>query len=249
MKRGEPCKECGKPSIARGLCSVHYCRWHRHGDVNAVRKQRPRCSVQGCDKPNFGKGLCNMHYSRQRKNGTTEISGTAPGEARDFYETTVKVFTGDECLLWPFSTKGPEYRTGKGYPQLHIDGKLHAVHRLVCEMANGVAPSDIHQAAHSCGNSICVNPRHLRWATPVENMADTIAHGTRAAMGVYQRSKRPYKPRAHQNRAVIRSDGTMFSSIGEAASATGCNRSGISSACTGQRKRAGGFSWRYAEGT
>jgi len=32
-------------------------------------------------------------------------------------------------------------------------------------------------AAHSCGERMCINPRHLRWATRKENEADKVAHG------------------------------------------------------------------------
>ncbi len=28
--------ECGKPSHARGMCNIHYCRWRRHGDPNGM---------------------------------------------------------------------------------------------------------------------------------------------------------------------------------------------------------------------
>ena len=210
-----------------------------------MRKSRPQCTVAGCDRPNYGRGLCEMHYTRDRRTGRLDLHGTAPGEARDFFENVVKSYAEDACLIWPYSTKGPDYKKGKGYPQLHIYGKLQSVHRVVCEMVNGEAPSDIHQAAHNCGKSLCVNPRHLRWATPVENMADTIEHGTRAAMGAHPRAKRSYKPRPEQNRAVLRSDGRRFASISEAAVTTGCGRTHISSVCTGKRKKAGGFSWQY----
>ena len=39
-----------------------------------------------------------------------------------------------------------------------------------------------HQAAHSCGHGDegCVNPSHLRWATPQENSDDMVLHGTQA---------------------------------------------------------------------
>jgi hypothetical protein len=43
---------------------------------------------------------------------------------------------------------------------------------------NGEPPSPQHHAAHNCGNASCVNPYHIRWATPSENQADRVEHGT-----------------------------------------------------------------------
>lgn len=50
----------------------------------------------------------------------------------------------------------------------------------MCETAHGPRPSDIHEAAHSCGNGSlgCGNPKHLRWDTPEGNHADKVEHGT-----------------------------------------------------------------------
>jgi hypothetical protein len=50
----------------------------------------------------------------------------------------------------------------------------------MCELVHGFAPSDNHEAAHSCGNGHlgCVNPNHLRWDTPSGNAADKYEHGT-----------------------------------------------------------------------
>jgi hypothetical protein len=78
-------------------------------------------------------------------------------------------YQGEDCLTWPFSRFG--YGT--------IYGHKHA-HRVMCELAYGPAPSPRHQVAHSCGKGHegCVNPRHLRWATPKENSADMVLHGT-----------------------------------------------------------------------
>lgn len=78
---------------------------------------------------------------------------------------------GDECVLWPFSH-------ARGYGHFSHLGKRGYVHRTMCEMKKGPAPSDVHQAAHSCGNSLCVNPNHIGWKTPSENMLDCRGHGT-----------------------------------------------------------------------
>jgi AraC-like DNA-binding protein len=63
---------------------------------------------------------------------------------------------------------------------MYLDGKQTFVHRLVCELVNGAAPSLNHEAAHSCGNGhlACINKKHLRWATRAENHADKLIHGT-----------------------------------------------------------------------
>jgi hypothetical protein len=37
---------------------------------------------------------------------------------------------------------------------------------------SGPKPTDGHETAHSCGNRWCVNVRHLRWATQLENGDD-----------------------------------------------------------------------------
>jgi len=81
-------------------------------------------------------------------------------------------YAGDDCLPWPFAL------TGRGYPSVKFRQKQRGAHRVMCELAHGPAPAGM-EAAHSCGNKWCVNPKHVRWATKVENAADTILHGTR----------------------------------------------------------------------
>jgi len=51
-------------------------------------------------------------------------------------------------------------------------------HRLVCQTVHGAPPFEGAEAAHHCGNRLCVNPQHIRWATAAENARDRIMHGT-----------------------------------------------------------------------
>lgn len=78
----------------------------------------------------------------------------------------------NDCLAWPFA------RRANGYGQIFWRGIRTTTHRVACELAHGPAPKIGMEAAHSCGNRICCNPRHLRWASAKENAADRVTHGT-----------------------------------------------------------------------
>lgn len=83
-------------------------------------------------------------------------------------------YAGDDCLQWPFHV---DARVGRG--RMGYKGKMWWAHRFMCEVAHGPPPSDLHQAAHNCGNGHlgCINPRHLEWKTNQENSQDKVAHG------------------------------------------------------------------------
>jgi hypothetical protein len=70
---------CNNEAVARGLCSNHWRRWRKHGDVNVNLKPRlpEKCSVPGCDRKAHsrwkgGQPLCNMHYLRMMKYNSLE---------------------------------------------------------------------------------------------------------------------------------------------------------------------------------
>lgn len=55
--------ECGRPAVARELCSKHYTRWQKHGDPNFEQPPTPtHCKVDGCGDRHRSRGLCTSHY-------------------------------------------------------------------------------------------------------------------------------------------------------------------------------------------
>lgn len=138
------------------------------------------CTVDGCKKNAHWKakgvrGWCFSHYCRWRKHGDPEAGGVTPGSCLAWIEEHAS-YTGDDCLPWPFKSKV------RGYGRVAHKGKLRSASRVMCEIVHGLPPQEDMHAAHNCGNGHlgCMNPKHIRWATPVENAADKAEHGTDA---------------------------------------------------------------------
>ena len=60
---------CGKPVKARGYCSMHYMRLHRHKDLLIVRHPFRACKVPDCGERHYAKGYCKKHYTRWKYYG------------------------------------------------------------------------------------------------------------------------------------------------------------------------------------
>jgi hypothetical protein len=88
-----------------------------------------------------------------------------------------KNFTLDELLAQTNETKNgclewSKAKTSAGYSQKWDGEKISYVHRIVCEIVNGVEIGlDV---LHSCDNPPCINPKHLSWGTRKENVQDMI---------------------------------------------------------------------------
>lgn len=143
------------------------------------RSKQPKryCSVEGCERIHHSHDLCSLHLYRLRTQGDTGPVGLMMAEKGELLEWLLNVASKHKkkqnCLIWPFS------RGSDGYPIVTYKGKSKRAHRLVCRKVHGKPPTKEHQACHTCGKGHegCINPHHLYWGTPKENMDDRAEHG------------------------------------------------------------------------
>jgi hypothetical protein len=86
----------------------------------------------------------------------------------------------DRCWLW----RG-RLAARYGYGELFIQrGRPPAkAHRISYELHHGsIAPGLV--VMHTCDNTACVNPTHLKLGTQLDNIADTVAKGRHNPRGL-----------------------------------------------------------------
>lgn len=183
MTRATICKVegCGKPAnvagkSARDLCCAHYQRDKKFGSPLGGGRMRVRggttCDIDGCEKKAVGNGYCPAHNVRFRKYGSATAHHPIY-RCNEIWIEKHRDYHGDDCLPWPFCTGD----NGRGV--MGRGAKSMTAPRAMCIAAHGQPPTPEHETAHSCGNGHlgCMNPKHLRWATKIENAADRDKHG------------------------------------------------------------------------
>ena len=165
--------DCSNPHEGHGFCVKHLIRWRKFGSTELPpHPPRPTtCAIAGCVRLYYQAGYCRAHWTRWKKYGDPTAGKTLRGKPQMFLARAL-AYNGDDCVLWPYS------KDTRGYPLIYWDGAYHGTHRLVCQTVKGPRPTPLHQAAHNCGVALCINPGHIAWKTPSENMQDKVIHGT-----------------------------------------------------------------------
>lgn len=87
------------------------------------------CKVDGCGKAANARFLCNAHYAQWRR------SQPIPESKLVQWLRSNVMYSGDECLFWPFG------RNDLGYGILEYCGRNIIASRLMCTFAKGSPPT------------------------------------------------------------------------------------------------------------
>lgn len=122
---------------------------------------------------------------RIKPNGRCRLSA-------NFWDNTEKA-SDCECILWIRGTQGSGYGS---FPE--ASRKFSLAHRRAYEINNAPIPDHLF-VLHSCDNPRCVNPKHLRLGTHLDNVKDMISKSRNPYFG----QKGEKHPKAKLNRNQV----------------------------------------------
>ena len=143
-----------------------------------------------------------------------------------------------------------QFKTGNGYQIINVfvDGKHHTglVHRLVAS-AFIPNPDQKKEVNHIDGNKQNNNISNLEWVTPRENIAHARMNGLIKESDAHLESLADgaYGANLKRMKSVRRSDGIVFRSIADAATATGCSRKNVANVANGDYEYARGYGFEW----
>lgn len=131
------------------------------------------CSLEDCDVKHLSLGYCRVHYNHFKAYGDPLKTGWGTPSER-FWK---KVDTSGDCWLW-------SGEVGKdGYGRFWMDQRHNMAHRVAYQLVIGPIP-DGKFLDHTCHNTICVKPDHLRIVTPKQNSEHRTGAMSNSATGI-----------------------------------------------------------------
>ena len=139
-----------------------------------------KCTVEECDRLIFAKDWCKKHYDRNNTHGSpTEVKkrgkpiGSGPTKEELFW-AGVTVGYVNECWIWQGAISKRKDRKGLGYGRFQYRGKSVLAHRVSYAMHTKETLQPYEPVHHRCGNTLCVNPKHLQKTTAHANTAEML---------------------------------------------------------------------------
>ena len=124
------------------------------------------CSVEDCEIQAAAKGMCRKHY-RLQWNPLDKLS-----QVDNRFWAKVNKKGDDECWLWVGAVH--RKRSGRAYGTFKSEQKPVLAHRYAYGLENGGTPESHTPVHHTCGETLCVNPKHLQAITSQENTAEML---------------------------------------------------------------------------
>lgn len=107
-------------------------------------------------------------------NSTKQIPPLTEKNMERFWRR-VKKGGDDECWNWVGSCHD------NGYGVVILRNTIYSAHRVSFVLHGGSFTDEKPYALHSCDNKRCVNPRHIRAGSPMDNTSDAMSRNRLAA--------------------------------------------------------------------
>lgn len=153
-------KDCDVPVRSSKLCSKHYQRLRRTGELRLNESETMTiplslCSASSCEGKVYAGGMCTGHYLRWYKRAARRRPNNTTTQDR-FWSKVIKT---DWCWLWTGNTN--EY--GRGI--FTYGGAAKSARRYSYMQHHGVELKRHELLRQTCTVPECVNPSHLRLAS------------------------------------------------------------------------------------